>query len=119
MEDNKPSNLEDIWSLNYHPQDSEEETADTITLTLEDDSTMECVVLTYLQVNDNIYAALLPIETPEEEGNVLLYRFIQHEDDDIELLTIDDDDEFDAVSDAFDEFMDTMDFEEVFDDSEE
>ncbi|MDF2950870.1 MAG: hypothetical protein K0S18_453 [Anaerocolumna sp.] len=54
-----------------------------------------------------------------EEGEIFLYQFIEHEDDEIELLNIDDDDEFEAVSDAFDELMDSEEFDDMLDEDEE
>ena len=48
----------------------------TVTLTLEDDSELECVVLTTLDAGGKKYMALLPMreEGDEEEGEVFLYR---------------------------------------------
>ena len=47
---------------------------DTIKITLEDDSVMECKVLTVFDCNDKEYLALVP-EQPETEGDVFLYGF--------------------------------------------
>ena len=48
---------------------------DTIKITLEDDSVMECKVLTVFDCNDKEYLALVP-EQPETEGDVFLYDVV-------------------------------------------
>lgn len=89
----------------------------TVTLTLDDDKELECSVLTIFPVKDQSYIALLPMDAPEEEeGEVLLYRFKQLEDDEIDLENIEDDDEYDAVADAFDLLMDDEDIDDLFED---
>lgn len=88
----------------------------TVTLTLDNDEEVTCTVLTIFTVNDRDYIALLPLEEDDtdEEGEVYLYRFIDHgEDTDPELLNIEDDDEYEAVSDAFDEWLDTLEYEDL------
>ena len=89
-----------------------DENDDIITLTLDDGKAIECAVLAVFPVNDNNYIALLP-QDADDEGEVYLYRFIQHDDDEIELINIEDDDEFDAVSDAFDEMLDDEELNEM------
>lgn len=88
----------------------------TVTLTLDDGSEMECLVLTIFPVGDLQYIALLPMEEVETdaEGEVFLYRFKELENGELELLNIEDDEEFESVSDAFDEYLDTCEFEEMF-----
>ena len=89
-----------------------DENDDIITLTLDDGKEIECAVLAVFPVNDNNYIALLP-QDADDEGEVYLYRFIQHDDDEIELINIEDDDDFDAVSDAFDEMLDDEELNEM------
>lgn len=87
----------------------------TVTLTLDDDKELECTVLTIFPVNDQSYIALLPMDAPEdEEGEVLLYRFKQLEDDEIDLENIEDDDEYEAVADAFDLLLEDDEFDDLF-----
>ena len=88
----------------------------TVTLTLDDGSEMECLVLTIFPVGDLQYIALLPMEeaATDADGEVFLYRFKELENGELELLNIEDDEEFEAVSDAFDEYLDTCEFEEMF-----
>ncbi len=87
---------------------------DTITLSLDDGTELNCVVLDIFSVDNKDYIALQP-EEGEEEDSVFLYRYIQEGDEDPQLLNIDDDDEFEAVADAFEELLDTQDFEDMFD----
>ncbi len=91
-----------------------------VTLTLDDGSELECAVLCIFPVEDKDYIALVPADAEEsEEGEIFLYQFIEHDNDEIELLNIEDDDEFEAVSDAFDELMDNEEFDEMFEDDDE
>lgn len=70
---------------------------DTITLTLDNDETLECVVIGIFDVDDREYIALLP----NDEENVLLYRYAEAENDEVDLANIEDDDEFELVSKTF------------------
>lgn len=95
-----------------------EEPQDQITLTLEDGSELLCDVIAVFPVDGKDYIALLPVgDDPDAE--IFLYRFEQKGEDDINLIDIEDDDEFEAVSDAFDEMLDDADFDEMFEDDEE
>lgn len=69
---------------------------DKIYLTLTDDTEVECNILGTFEVDELEYIALVPID--EEE--VLLYRF-QEKGDNLELINIEDDEEFEMVSEAF------------------
>ncbi len=92
---------------------------DSITLSLDDGTELNCVVLEIFTVNEKEYIALQPEEGEEEDDNVFLYRFIQEGDEDPQLLNIDDDEEFEAVADAFEEILDSMEYDEIFDEDEE
>ena len=85
-----------------------EEEEMTVTLTLDDDSEIECVVLNIFSAGDREYIALLP----EEDETVLIYQYKELDDEEFELLTIEDDDEFDKVSSAFDSLFNDEDEEE-------
>ena len=93
-----------------------------VTLTLDDGSELLCDIISVFPVNihneEQMYIALLPNED-KPDSEIYLYRFIQHSEDDIELLNIEDDDEFEAVSDAFDEMLDAEEFDEMFDEDED
>ncbi len=106
--------LEDSWAMGQNGQGEEER--DTVTLTLDDNTELECLILTTLEVEDKQYIALLPLEdeTEDEEGTVYLYRMNVKGEDDIELINIEDDDEYEKASEAFDEYLDTLEFDETF-----
>ena len=91
---------------------------DHITLTLDDDSELDCTVLGVFPVGDLDYIALLPVDAGED-GEVFIYRFKELENDEIDLENIEDDDEFERVSEAFDEFMDAQEFDDLFEDGED
>ena len=80
-----------------------EEEEMTVTLTLDDDTEVECVVLTIFTAGERDYIALLPMEGEDsEEGEVYLYRYSETEDGTPVLDNIEDDDEYEIVADAFD-----------------
>lgn len=88
---------------------------DSVTLSLDDGTDLQCIVLDIFTVDDKDYIALQPMEG-EEDDNVFLYRFIQeNEEDEPQLLSIEDDDEFEAVADAFEEILDAQEYDELFD----
>ncbi|WP_432626643.1 DUF1292 domain-containing protein [Brotaphodocola sp.] len=86
----------------------------TVTLTLDDGSELECVVLTIFEAGNRDYIALLPSEGIEaEEGEVYLYRYSEDADGNPNLDNIEDDEEYEIVSDAFDELLDDQEFDEL------
>ena len=92
------------------------ETMDTVTLLLDNDESVECAILCILPVQGKDYIALLPLDDEgdtEKESRVFLYRYIEHEDGEPELENIDDDEEFEIVADAYDEWLDTQEYEEL------
>ena len=91
-----------------------EEEEMTVTLTLDDDSEIECVVLNISSAGDREYIALLPMEGAEsEEGEVYLYRYSEDENGQPNLENIEDDDEYEIVADAFDELLDEQEYDEL------
>lgn len=91
-----------------------EEEVVTVTLTLDNDEVVECAVLTVYTANDKEYIALLPLneEGESEDGDVYLYRY-EEVDGEPTLSNIEDDDEYEVTADAFDEWMDEQEFEEL------
>ena len=89
----------------------------TVTLTLDDDSVVECEVITIYEADGKDYIALLPLNEKgeSESGDVYLYRYTE-EDGEPNLENIEDDDEYEIAADAFDEWMDEQDFEEMYGD---
>ncbi len=103
------------------PKDSEFMDRDTMTLDLDDGGSLECIVLSVFPVNNKQYIALLPMNDEgkvEEDAQIYLYRFEELGDDEINLENIEDDDEFELVSDYFDEMLDEQEFNELFDGAE-
>lgn len=88
---------------------------DIITLTLDDDTEVPCVVLGIFEANGKEYIALLPTEGEDaDNGQVYLYGFSEDEEGNPILANIEDDEEFEIASDAFDEMLDNMEFDEGF-----
>ena len=101
-------------NFKYGLQDEEEM---TVTLTLDDDSELECAVVAIFPVQDKDYVALLPLN--EEIAEVYLYLFKHNADEDLELENIEDDAEFEAVADAYDALVDVAVVDDVSEDEEE
>ena len=88
-----------------------------ITLTLDDDTELECSIISIFSVEgkEQQSIALLPLDEEgeiPEESEVLIYRFIDNGDNEPTLENIEDDDEFEMAADAFDEILDEQEFEE-------
>lgn len=85
----------------------------TVTLSLDDGSDLECVVLTIFEAGGRDYIALLPTEGIDaEEGEVYLYRYME-KDGQPDLENIEDDEEYEIVADAFDELLDEQEYDEL------
>ena len=101
------------------PGSMEEAEEMTVTLTLDDGTEQECVVLTIFEAGGRDYIALLPLDGQEDEdGEVYLYRYSEDEDGQPNLENIEDDEEFEIVSDAFDEMLDSAEFDELVSEDE-
>lgn len=74
-----------------------------VTLLDENDQEKKFEVIMDFNVNDNEYAALLPLDDDAEEG-VLLFRVIE-EKGDLRFEGIPDKEEYDIVADAFNELI--------------
>ena len=86
----------------------------TVTLTLDDGTELECVVLTIFEAGGRDYIALLPLDGREaEDGEVYLYRYLEDAEGNPDLANIEDDDEYEIVADAFDELLDTEEYDEL------
>lgn len=98
------------------PESNDEEM--TVSLDLEDGSHVECAIITILTVNEQDYIVLLPLDEDgnNEDGEVWFYRYSENENDPNEepqLDYIEDDEEYEAVADAFDEYLDNQEFDEI------
>ena len=90
----------------------------TVELDLEDGSTVVCAIITILEVDGQDYIVLLPLDEngENEDGEVWFYRYSENPDDpneEPELGFIDSDEEYEAVADAFDEYLDSVEFDEL------
>ena len=81
-----------------------------VTLDLDDGSQLECQILTIFDVDNQNYIALVPVDNDDE---VIFYRYFEDEEGNPSLENIDNDDEFDAVSDRFDELLDEEEFDQM------
>lgn len=93
----------------------------TVDLDLEDGTSVTCAVITILTVSEQDYIVLLPLDEFGEntEGEVWFYRYSENPNDpneEPELIYIEDDEEYEAVADAFDEYLDSAEFDELIDD---
>ena len=95
----------------------------TVTLTLEDDSELECAILEIFPAGGREYIALMPLNEDgsfDDSEGPLIYRYIDHgEDEEPELENIDDDDELEIACDAFDELLDAIEFDEEEEEDED
>lgn len=96
-----------------------------ISVTLElDDGPVTCAIITILSVAQQDYIVLLPLDENNEntDGEVWIYRYFEDESDpnaEPVLENIEDDDEYEAVIDAFEEFLDSSEFDELIEIEEE
>lgn len=88
-----------------------------LVLTLDDDTELECRVVDVFPVGEVDYIAL---EAMEEEPNILLYRLEGDvTQDEIQLTSIDSDDEFQKVSEEFNLRMEAYGDDEEWDEAVE
>ncbi len=99
--------------------DMESQEEMTVTLTMDDGSEVECVVLTIFEAGERDYIALLPMDGAEaEEGEVYLYRYYEPERGEPTLDNIENDEEYEIVADAFDELLDEQEYDELIGEDE-
>lgn len=92
----------------------------TVELDLEDGSHVNCAIITILTVDAKDYIVLLPLdeEGGNEDGEVWFYRYSENPNDPNEepvLDYIEDDAEYEKLVDAFDEYLDGCEFDELID----
>ncbi len=89
----------------------------TVDIILEDGKTVNCSIITILTVAGKDYIVLLPEDGGDgDESEVWFYRYEEDEDDvnaEPVLSYIDDDAEYEAVEEAFDEYLDDSAFDEL------
>ena len=89
-----------------------------VTLELDDGSSVECQILTIFEADGRDYIALLPLDEngdTNEDGEVFIYRYSEDAEGNPSLENIEDDDEYEVVSDRFDELLDEAEFEDLDD----
>ena len=87
----------------------------SVTLSLDDGTEVECAVIRTFPAGDKNYIALLPIaDIDADESEVYLYRYSINSDNEPVLENIESDKEYEIVSDAFDEELDAMEYEELY-----
>ena len=75
-------------------------------------------ILTIFEADGRDYIALLPVdedEQPNEDGEVFIYRYSEDAEGNPSLENIEDDEEYEVVSDRFDELLDEAEFEDLDD----
>lgn len=72
-----------------------------IHLVLDDDTELECVVMGIFDVEETEYIALLPTDEEAAEAGVLLYKYVELDNEEFDLESIDEDEEFEKVSEVF------------------
>ena len=95
----------------------------TVDLELDNGEKVTCAIITILTVDKRDYIALLPMDKNgnNEDGNVWFYRYFEDKNDPNakpSIEYIDDDEEYENVADAFDEYLDNVEFDELVDDEE-
>jgi uncharacterized protein YrzB (UPF0473 family) len=77
----------------------------TVTLTLDDDSVVTCMILSVFPVGEKKYIALLPLAedgNPAPDAETYVYRYIEHGPGEYpELASIESDEEYNKVAYAF------------------
>lgn len=97
----------------------EEIQGEEMTVTLElDDGDVDCAVVTILTVDEKDYIALMPLDEngENEDGEVWFYGYKENPDnpnEEPELIYIEDDAEYEKVEEAFDEYLDNCEFDEL------
>ncbi|MBP3702425.1 MAG: DUF1292 domain-containing protein [Lachnospiraceae bacterium] len=85
-----------------------------VTLTLEDDTELDCeVIAIYPASNGKSYAAVTPVD--ETSDDLFFFRVEPSEEDEDEAILndIEDEDELEIAADAFDELLDESEWDEL------
>ena len=78
-----------------------------------DDGTVTCKIITIFECNKKDYIAVLPVDENEKpvSEDVWIYGYTEDSEGNPDLHYIDDDEEYDAAADAFDEYLDDQMFD--------
>ena len=88
-----------------------------ITLDLDDGTQLSCDIIAIFEAGEYDYIALYP-EKEEEDGEVLIYRYVTEEDGTPNLTNIESDEEFELVAEEFNKIQDEWEDEEEEEDEE-
>ena len=89
---------------------------EVLALTDEDGSIVEFEFIGTVELDGKEYYALIPLED-NDEGAYIILRAEDAEDGDVNLVTIDDDDEYDRVADLVeDEYFSEIDYDDMSND---
>ena len=107
--------MEDIMAENNIKNQNLEDDEMFVTLDLDNGTQIECEILTIFEVNGQDYIALLPLsEDGDDDGEeVYIYRYSEDAEGNPSLDNIEDDEEYEAVADRFDELLDEAEFDEM------
>lgn len=98
-----------------------DEIDEEMTVTLElDEGTVTCAIITILEVEGRDYIVLMPLDEngQNDDGEVWIYRYSENPDDpneEPEIEYIEDDEEYEKAEEAFDEYLDSCEFDELVD----
>lgn len=107
---------------NTNPENDTVEDDDSdilVTLTMDDDSEVECSILTIFELEEQDYIVLLPLDEngdENEDGEVFIYRYLEDEDGNPSLENIENEEEYEAVTDRFDELLDEAEWDALLED---
>ncbi len=94
----------------------------TVTLSL-DEGEVECAIVVILTIEEQDYMVLLPLDENGEnqDGEVWFYRYFENEDifKDPDLEYIESDEELNAISDLFEQYLSSSEFDEYIDDDDD
>lgn len=98
-----------------------DEIDEEMTVTLElDEGSVTCAIITILEVEGRDYIVLMPLDEngQNDDGEVWIYRYSENPDDpneEPEIEYIEDDEEYEKAEEAFDEYLDSCEFDELVD----
>lgn len=90
---------------------------DTVTLLLDNDESVECAILCILPAGGKEYIALLPLTGEDaadenDDSPVYIYRYMTDETGEPTLANIEDDEEYEIAADAYDQWLDTLEYDD-------
>ena len=90
-----------------------------VTLSLDDETEVECEILTIYELGEKDYIVLLPLDemgNENEDGEVFIYRYSEDGDGNPSIENIEDEDEYEAAADRFDELLDEAEWDALLED---